>query len=154
MILRKRRRLMARLYNSRCECTGFGIPFDDSNANTDLIAPWGSTLDIAHGYSMEPGPCERKKACIDFGAAKTLHCSNMLISDTTDDETEHECEFKLGDSSQTLQPPLANDDLPTPALALDLGMQWLWIWRCSGSGAGNSLWWWRYWWKRWLRLII
>ena len=111
---------MARLYNSRCECNGFGIPFDDSNANTDLIAPWGSTLDIVHGYSMEPGPCERKKACIDFGAAKTLHCLNMLISDTTGDETKHECEFKLGDSSQTLQPPLASDDLPTPAT--------LWIW--------------------------
>ena len=114
---------MARLYNSRCECNGFGIPFDDSNANTDLIAPWGSTLDIVHGYSMEPGPCERKKTCIDFGAAKSLHCSNMLISDTTGDETEHECEFKLGDSSQTLQPPLASDDLPTPALSLDLGSE-------------------------------
>ena len=112
-------------------------------------------MDIVHGYSMEPGPCERKKACIDFGAAKTLHCSNMLISDTTGDETEHECEFKLGDSSQTLQPPLANDDLPTPALALDLApalaldLALLWIWRWK-----LLLWWGRYWWKRWLRLII
>ena len=29
---------MAKLYNPRCECTGFGIRFDESNANNDFRA--------------------------------------------------------------------------------------------------------------------